>query len=72
MERNDPTLFSDLQNAIRNEFQDVGPSKPDFSILWRDKDDDWVLINSNEDLLMALEEQDGPLYKLFIEDGNNG
>ena len=35
-------------------------------ITWRDEDGDDVSIESNEELLIALHEMKGPLYKLSV------
>ena len=35
-------------------------------ITWRDEDGDDVSIESDEELLIALHEMKGPLYKLFV------
>merc|ERR1719186_1713538 len=36
-------------------------------ITWRDEDGDHVIINSNESLSIALNEQEGPIYKIYVE-----
>jgi len=39
----------------------------EFTITWKDDDGDDVIINSNESLGIALNEQDGPIYKIYVE-----
>jgi len=38
-----------------------------FTITWKDEDGDEVIINSNESLSIALNEQDGPIYRIYVE-----
>jgi len=56
--------FTYLQQKLASVFPDV--SRKVFGITWVDTDNDTVTIATDEDLIIALTEMDGPLYKINI------
>uniref|UniRef100_A0A1B6CN97 ZZ-type domain-containing protein n=1 Tax=Clastoptera arizonana TaxID=38151 RepID=A0A1B6CN97_9HEMI len=53
---------------LKGKIEAVFPSlrNKDFQITWKDNDGDLVLINSDEELMLALTENSQPLHRLFI------
>jgi len=54
--------FSYLKEKLRTVFPKL--KQNDFSVSWADEDGDMITIASDEELIIALTEQAGPLYKL--------
>jgi len=57
--------FSYLQEKLRAVFPQL--KQNDFSVSWTDEDGDMITIASDEELIIALTEQPGPLYKLVAK-----
>lgn len=55
--------FRNLQGKIMSVF----PTLKNFSVFWTDNEGDNVTITSDEDLTIALQEMDGPVYKLIVK-----
>lgn len=56
--------FAYLQQKLASVFPDI--SRKVFSITWVDTDNDIVTIATDEDLIIALTEMEGPLYRINI------
>jgi len=56
--------FQHLGGKLLSVFPILGSQK--FSVFWKDNEGDDITITSDEDLLIALGEMDGPLYKLNV------
>ena len=41
--------------------------KTKYSVLWQDDDNEWITIQSDEELVTALTEMVGPVYKLHAQ-----
>ena len=54
-----------LKEKLRSIF---GPSLVHFRLSWRDEDEDDVIIETDEELMIGLQEMKGPLYKLDLVD----
>jgi len=59
------TSFTFLKEKVASVFPSLGPDA-EFSISWTDCDGDKVTIGSEEELVIALAEMTGPLYKLHV------
>ena len=58
------TSFPYLQQKLASVFPDI--SRKVFSITWVDTDNDIVTIATDEDLIIALTEMEGPLYRINV------
>ena len=60
------TSYIYLKEKLRSLFgQEIGNSG--IKITWKDQDDDIVTIESDEELIIAMHEMKGPIYKFCIE-----
>merc|ERR1712038_1932614 len=48
-------------------FPVLGRTKTKYSILWQDEENEWITIRSDEELVIALTEMAGPVYKLHVQ-----
>ena len=56
--------YAYLQQKLASVFPDI--SRKVFGVCWMDNDNDMVTIATDEDLIIALTEMEGPLYKINI------
>ena len=54
-----------LKTALICKFKKFGLTKDNFDLYWQDSDGYSIIISDNDDLALALEELDGPLYELL-------
>jgi len=64
LDRDVSTSFTYLQEKLRAVFPQL--KQKNFSISWTDEDGDSVTIGLDEELIIALTEMPGPLYKLMV------
>ena len=57
--------FQYLQTALICKFKKFDLTKDNFDLYWQDSDGDSIIISDNDDLALALEELDGPIYELI-------
>ena len=57
--------FELLKASVINKFQNLGITKDNFEIYWEDNDGDFIIIADEDDLSLALEEMNGPIYELI-------
>ena len=60
------TSFTYLTEKLRSVFS-TQLQRAAFTVSWFDEDKDKVTINSDEELIIALTEMPGPLYKLNVQ-----
>ena len=65
VEDSEQNKFQYLETALICKFKKFGLTKDNFDLYWQDSDGDLILISDNDDLALALEELDGPLYELL-------
>ena len=65
VEDSDQNKFHYLKTALICKFKKFGLTKDNFDLYWQDSDGYYIIISDNDDLALALEEMDGPLYELF-------
>jgi len=65
LDTNVSTSFTFLKSKLATVFPSLGP-EAEFSVSWTDCDGDLVTIATDEELMIALTEMTGPLYKLHI------
>ena len=66
LEADTKNKFQELKNIAINKFNAFGILKDNFDIFWQDEECDFNIITDEDNLLEALEELNGPLYKLFL------
>lgn len=71
MEKGVSTKFDELQARIKKVFP-VLETNNNFAISWEDGDGDQVVINTDEELSIAMTEMPGPVYKINIAIKNPG
>ena len=76
VDRDVSSSFTYLKEKLASVFPVLGRTKTKYSILWQDEENEWITIRSDEELVIALTEMAGPVYKLHIQfttdDNNNG
>ena len=74
VDRDVSSSFTYLKEKLASVFPVLGRTKTKYSILWQDEENEWITIRSDEELVIALTEMAGPVYKLHIQfttDDNN-
>merc|ERR1711915_705884 len=66
VEKNVSTSFTYLKEKLASMFPSLGP-RADFVVSWTDSDGDMVTIATDEELMIALTEMPGPLYRLHLK-----
>ena len=75
VEDSEQNKFKYLKTAVICKFKKFGLTNDNFELYWQDKDGDSITISDDDDLALALEELNGPLYELLdclntmIDDG---
>ena len=75
IDRDVSSSFTYLKEKLASVFPVLGRTKTKYSILWQDEENEWITIRSDEELVIALTEMAGPVYKLHIQfttDDHNG
>ena len=65
VEESEQNKFKYLKTALICKYKKFGLTKDNFDLYWQDSDSDSIIISDNDDLALALEELDGPLYELL-------
>ena len=65
------TMFCNLTGGLMNELNDLGVSENAFNMYWEDGESHLIRIGNNNDLLVALENMKGPVYKIIVELGKD-
>ena len=65
VEDSEQNKFQCLKSALICKFKKFGLTKDNFDLYWQDSDGYSIIISDNDDLALALEELDGPLYELL-------
>lgn len=58
--------FTDLSERIVSKFKVLGGTNIQYSVYWQDEENEFVTIEDDEDLDLAINEMSGPVYKLYI------
>merc|ERR1712098_259942 len=66
VEKDVSTSFTYLKEKLASMFPSLGP-RADFVVSWTDSDGDMVTIATDEELMIALTEMPGPLYRLHLK-----
>ena len=67
IDRDVSTSVEYLKEKLVSIFPVLARTKTRFSMMWRDEENDWLTIRTDEDLLIALTAMSGPVYKLHIQ-----
>ena len=67
VDRDVSSSFTYLKEKLASVFPVLGRTKTKYSILWQDEENEWITIRSDEELVIALTEMAGPVYKLHIQ-----
>jgi len=68
VEERESTSWLPLLQRLGSVFDlDLGPRNKALQLTWTDSDGDEITINSDEELIIALTEMEGPLYRLNLE-----
>ena len=65
VEESEQKKFKYLKTAVICKFKKFGLTEDNFDLYWQDSDGYSIIISDNDDLALALEELDGPLYELI-------
>ena len=57
--------FEYLKTAVITKLKMFGITENNFSLYWQDSDGEYIIITDNDDLSLALEELNGPIYELI-------
>ena len=72
IDRDVSTSLTYLKEKLATVFTVLKQSKVQFSILWEDEECEWIKIGTDEELMIALTEMSGPIYKLHIQYNDDG
>ena len=61
----DEDKFEALKNVVTKKFESFGITRDNFRLYWKEKNGDFTIMADNDDVSMALDELDGPLYELI-------
>ena len=67
MQSKDKPVFDDVRKLLLFEFEDSGLSKNNYIIFWQDKYGEWIGARNNAGFIFAMNELEGPDYKLIIQ-----
>ena len=65
VEDSEQNKFQYLQTALICKFKKFGLTNDNFEFYWQDSDGDFITISDDDDLALALEELNGPIYELL-------
>ena len=66
VQSNKASLFVDLKNELVSGFKELQEPNTTFRIFWRDDENDWIRIENSNDLQIAMDDMDKPVYKLCV------
>ena len=58
--------FNNLKQSLVQNFEEIQQPNASFKIFWQDNEQDWLTIDNQESLSMAVKEMGGPTYKLKV------
>ena len=67
IDRDVSTSVEYLKEKLVSIFPVLARTKTRFSMMWRDEENDWITIRTDDDLVIALTEMSGPVYRLYIQ-----
>ena len=67
IDRHVSTSFFYLKEKLTRVFPVLGRTKTKCSVVWQDEENEWITIRSDEELVIALTEMAGPVYKLHVQ-----
>ena len=71
IDRDVSTSFAYLKEKLASVFPILGRTKTKSTIVWQDEENEWITIRSDEELVIALTEMEGPVYKLHVQFTND-
>ena len=71
IDREVSTSFTYLKEKLASVFPVLGRTKTKSTITWQDEENEWITIRSDEELVIALTEMPGPVYKLHVQFTND-
>ena len=71
IDRDVSTSFTYLKEKLASVFPVLGRTKTKYSVVWQDEENEWITIRSDEELVIALTEMAGPVYKLHVQFTND-
>ena len=67
IDRDVSTSYAYLKEKLVSVFPVLGRTKSQYSIIWQDEENEWITIRTDEELVIALTEMAGPVYKLHVQ-----
>ena len=67
IDRDVSTSFTYLKEKLASVFPVLGRTTVKYSLVWEDDENEWITILSDEELVIALTEMVGPVYKLHVQ-----
>ena len=71
IDRDVSTSFAYLKEKLASVFPVLERTKPKYFVAWQDEENEWITIRSDEELVVALTEMAGPVYKLHVQFQHN-
>ena len=65
VEESEENKLEFLTTTVISKFKNFGLTEDNFDLYWQDSDGDSNIISDNDDLLLAHEELNGPLYEII-------
>jgi len=75
VDRDVSTSLTYLKEKLASVFPVLGRTKTKHSVVWQDDESEWITLRTDEELVIALTEMTGPVYKLHVQfttDETNG
>ena len=67
IDRDVSTSYTYLKEKLVSVFPVLGRTKSQYSVIWQDEENEWITIRTDEELVIALTEMAGPVYKLHVQ-----
>jgi hypothetical protein len=67
IDRDVSTSYAYLKEKLVSVFPILGRTKNQYSVIWQDEENEWITIRTDEELVIALTEMAGPVYKLHVQ-----
>ena len=67
IDRDVSTSVEYIKEKLISIFPVLGRTKTRYFLMWKDEENEWITIRTDNDLVIALTEMSGPVYRLYIQ-----
>ena len=58
--------FNNLMQSLVQNFEEIQQPNASIKLFWQDNEQEWLTIDNQQNLLIAMQEMGGPMYKLKV------